>query len=145
MQECPWVACEGFLFFFFLLAWGLLLAWMLAVFFLSVHRPLSPWWGCASVQPGRASRGRFLHPPQESKMAVAVCTHPWSFHKRYPTTWEPAGMQRKKFLRQSCPSFSHPSQQWCLASPMGPGLLLHLLSCGAPFSSLLRLFPHGPI
>ena len=39
MWECPWVACEGVLFFFPV---GLFFVWMLAVSFLSVCRLFIP-------------------------------------------------------------------------------------------------------
>lgn len=40
----------------------------------------------------------------------------------------------------STPSF-HTPEQWCLAPLVGPGLLPHSLSCGAPFPSPRRLSP----
>ena len=55
MQEYPWVACVGLLFFE---AWGLLLVWMLAVSFFRVFRLFSPSWGLAVAWPMCASGGR---------------------------------------------------------------------------------------
>ena len=77
-----------------------------------------------------------LHLPQESKVAAAVCAHPRSLCKRLPTAQEPAYQQRKMFLWRSCPFSSCPPQQWHFASPVCPGLLPHLLSCGTPLPSL---------
>ena len=79
------------------------------------------------------------HSPHKRHLA----TH--SLSKRWPTAWcppkscpatpEPAYAQRKIFLWQSYSSFSHLPQQWHLASPEGPGLLLGSPICGAPLLS----------
>ena len=89
-------------------------------------------------------------PSLESKTAVAVCTYLClcSLHKRSSAAQEPICVQRKMFLWWSCPSSSHSPQQWHLASPMGPGLLLNTLGCGviahgAPLPRSLRLCPHS--
>ena len=77
--------------------------------------------------------GGGLCPPLESEMAVMVCPHCLPIDC---TRGAQPCRQRKIFLWKSHPSFSHPPQQWRLASPVGPGLLLCSFSCGAPLSNL---------
>lgn len=48
------------------------------------------------------------------------------------------------FLWCSCPSSSRLPQHWCLASPVCPSLLLHLLDHGALLPSLWYTDPHPP-
>ena len=58
-------------------------------------------------------------------MAVVICICPCSQCSRCTTIWEPDLIQKKMFLQWSHPSSSHPPQQWCLVSPVGPGPLPH--------------------
>ena len=69
------------------------------------------------------------------------CPTTHSLPKRCPIAQEPACAQRKIFLRWSHSSSSHTPQQWHLAPPSVPGLLLGSLSCGIPLPSPSGFLP----
>ena len=71
------------------------------------------------------------------------CSTACSLCKRHPATWDPACAPRKILLWWSHTSSLCPPQQSCLASPVGPGLLMLSLSSGALLSSPWLPSPSG--
>lgn len=151
MQNFPWLVCVNLIFF----GTGTFLVRMLAISFPSVCWSLSPWKGIysyAASVPSWGGGGRVCHTVMGPSGAVVVCTHLCSLRWQWQlmpnprahlgsALWAESTSLEKEDPRVAPPLSSCTSQQWWLASLMGPGFFLYFLVYGAPHSSSLRLFP----
>ena len=136
MQNFPWLACVNLVFF----GTGTVLVRMLAISFPSVCWSLSPWKGIysyAASVPSWRGGGRGWHTVMGPSGAVVVCTHLCSLRWQWQlmpnprahlgsALWAESTSLEKEDPRVAPPLSSCTSQQWWLASLVGPGVFLYL-------------------
>ena len=111
-------------------------------------RPCSPLESEMSVVVYAHTRGALRSVAHTRGCPVALSPHMRQLAgcspcQRCPAT-ENLHVHRKYIPTVVYPSSSHPPQQWCLASPAGPGLLPNPLSCCVLFPSLQYICSLSP-